>query len=102
MIAHLKYLSGSALLVALAGCVDSGSGGGGMSDSGAAPAGMREACIALATRLTGAPASSIVAANPITVGPDQRAFIGLTVNGASYGCRIEDDGSYTVFSQYAN
>ncbi len=55
---------------------------------------MREECIAQATRLTGSPERDIVAANPIEAGPDRRAFIGLTVNGASYGCRIEDDGRY--------
>ncbi len=93
---------GLAATVTLTACVETSSNSGGLSDNAIAPVGMREACIAQATRLTGVPESGIVAANPIEAGPDRRAFIGLTVNGASYGCRIEDDGSYTVFSQFAN
>ena len=73
-----------------------------LSDNATAPAGMREACIAQATRLTGVPVSGIVTRPAIEVGPDRRAFIGMSVEGESYGCRIEDDGSYTVFSQFAN
>ena len=89
--------------IAVSGCVAAPEPpSGGLSDTATAPVGMREACIAQAMRLTGAPASGIVARPPIEVGPDRRAFIGLSVEGASYGCRIEDDGSYTVFSQFAN
>lgn len=91
-----------AVSIFLTACVETTSTGGGLSDNATAPAGMQEACIAQATRLTGVPESGIVATNPIEAGPERRAFIGLTVNGASYGCRIEDDGSYTVFSQFAD
>lgn len=102
MISKMKPVAGTAILIALAGCMETRAPADGMSNNAVAPAGMREECIAQATRLTGVPANRIVPANPIEVGPDRRAFIGLTIDGASYGCRIEDDGSYTVFSQYAN
>ena len=89
-----------ALGLVLAGCVDEDATSGGLSDNIAAPAGMREACLAHAVRLTGAASSGITMRAPIETagGP----FIGMTINGASYGCRLEADGSVTVFSQFAN
>jgi hypothetical protein len=50
----------------------------------------------------GQPDASITTRAPITAGPDNRVFVGMSVNEASYGCRIEDDGSYTAFPQFAN
>ncbi|SEN07296.1 hypothetical protein [Palleronia pelagia] len=88
-----------ALVGVLSGCIVEGPP---ISGPVSTPPGMKESCIAQAVRLTGAPQSAIVARAPISVGPENRPFIGLNVAGASYGCRIEDDGSYTVFSEYAN
>lgn len=103
MTRNLAAFAGATALIASAGCVSTQAPpSAGLSDNAVAPAGMREACVAQAVRLTGVPASGIVTRPPIEVGPDRRAFIGMSVAGASYGCRIENDGSYTVFSQFAN
>lgn len=88
------------LCAGLAACVETGSPAEGFSDNAMAPTGMREACLAQAERLTGVPSSAITARTPIETGGG--ILISLDIAGASYGCRREADGSYTVFSQFAN
>jgi len=90
-----------AALTALSGCVsDAGTPEPRFSDNIAPPAGMEAACIAQATALTGAPPAAVIVTNRIETGGGP--FIGLNIEGASYGCRREPDGSVTVFSQFAN
>ncbi len=91
---------GPALLFVVAGCVETVASSGGLSDNIEAPAGMAEACLSQAVRLTGVPSSGIEMRAPIETGGGP--FIGITIAGESYGCRTEDDGSVTVFSQFAN
>ncbi|MGF1451860.1 MAG: hypothetical protein ACFB21_07295 [Opitutales bacterium] len=40
--------------------------------------------------------------DPILAGPDNRVFVGMVVDGMTWGCRIKDDGSYTAFPNFAN
>ncbi|MBY6004466.1 hypothetical protein KUV62_11135 [Salipiger bermudensis] len=94
-----QIIVGAAVLSALAGCVETS--GSETSPGGiVAPPGMVDECIRQVR--VGQPDASISTRPPITAGPDNRVFVGMTVDGASWGCRIEDDGSYTAFSQFAN
>lgn len=95
----LKFVIGAAALGSLAGCVET-SGSGSTSSGVFAPPGMVDECIRQIR--VGQPNASISTRPPITAGPDNRVFVGMTVDGASWGCRIEDDGSYTAFPQFAN
>ena len=95
----LKLMIGTVALGSLAGCVETNSSG---STSGGvfAPPGMVDECVRQIR--VGQPSATISTRPPITAGPDNRVFVGMTVDGASWGCRIEDDGSYTAFPQFAN
>ena len=95
----IKVVIGAAALGALAGCVETG--GSSSAPSGVvAPPGMVDECIRQIR--VGQPNANISTRAPITAGPDNRVFVGMTVDGASWGCRIEDNGSYTAFPQFAN
>ena len=94
-----KLFTGAVALGALGGCVETG-GSGGTSSGVVAPPGMVDECIRQVR--VGQPDASISTRAPITAGPDNRVFVGMTVDGASWGCRIESDGSYTAFPQFAN
>jgi hypothetical protein len=61
---------------------------------------MERPCIAQASRLTGVNQGSIVVADRIRTegGP----ILTLAAAGTPYTCRLEDDGSVTVFSEFAN
>ncbi|NOD35875.1 MULTISPECIES: hypothetical protein [unclassified Ruegeria] len=65
-----------------------------------APSGMVEEC----TRQirVGRPYATISIREVITAGPDNRVFVGMMVDGESWGCREEDNGIFTAFSQFAN
>ena len=89
----------AAALCALAGCAETG-GTGGASGGAVPPPGMVDECIRQVR--VGQPTASISTRPPITAGPDSRVFVGMSVDGASWGCRIENDGSYTAFPQFAN
>jgi hypothetical protein len=96
----LKIAVGAVVLGALSGCVET-SGPSDAKPSGVvAPAGMVDECIRQIR--VGQPNASISTRAPITAGPDNRVFVGMTVDGASWGCRIEDNGTYTAFPQFAN
>ncbi|SIO43827.1 hypothetical protein SAMN05444722_2151 [Rhodovulum sp. ES.010] len=95
----IRIMIGAAALGALAGCVETG-GSGGTSGGVVAPAGMVDECIRQVR--VGRPDASITTRDPILAGPGNRVFVGMTVDGMSWGCRIEDDGSYTAFPTFAN
>ncbi|WP_292309090.1 hypothetical protein [Marivita sp.] len=90
---------GVVALGGLVGCVET-TGSGSTPSGVVAPPGMVDECIRQIR--VGQPDASINTRAPITAGPDNRVFVGMSVNEASYGCRIEDDGSYTAFPQFAN
>ena len=96
----MKLVIGAAALGAVAGCVETGGSGSTASGGIVAPPGMVDECIRQIR--VGQPNANITTRTPITAGPDNRVFVGMTVDGASWGCRIEDNGSYTAFSQFAN
>lgn len=103
----IGWIIGVAALAGLAGCGEGGSAGGPASAPSAptsgsvvAPTGMIDECIRQVR--VGAPDASIATREPILAGPDQRVFVGMTVDGVNWGCRIEDDGSYTAFPNFAN
>ena len=86
----------SAIVVSLTGCVEVSSS----NEDIVAPSGMVEEC----TRQirVGRPDANVSTREVITAGPENRVFVSLLVDGESWGCRIEDNGSFTAFSQFAN
>jgi hypothetical protein len=95
-----KGMIGAAAIAALAGCVEVSAPGGGSSNSVVAPPGMIDECIRQVR--VGQPNAVITTRDPILAGPDNRVFVGMTVNGVNWGCRIENNGSYTAFPNFAN
>lgn len=95
----LKLLA-AAIPLAVAGCVETTSSGGGTAAAVTAPPGMVDECIRQIR--VGRPDAAITVRDPILAGPDQRVFVGMTVDGVTWGCRIEDNGSYTAFPNFAN
>ncbi|GEM_PF-5722137 len=103
----IKTMIGTAALVALAGCVETGGGttGGGMTDDGLSGTeaqfdGMNARCIDQAARYAGYPAMDINIVERIRTGGGP--LLVLDAGGQRLSCRLEDDGSVTVFSEYAN
>ena len=94
----IKIVVGTAALGAVTACVETD--GGSASSGIVAPPGMVDECVRQIR--VGQPNAAISTSAPITAGPDNRVFVGMTVDGASWGCRIEDNGSYTAFPQFAN
>ena len=99
MNAAIRRLAGPAALIALSGCVETGA-----PDTSAArvvdPPGMVDECIRQVR--VGRLNAGITTRAPILAGPDDRVFVGMTVDGATWGCRIENDGSSTAFPNVAN
>jgi hypothetical protein len=95
----IKVIIAATALCALAGCVET-RGSSGTSGGAVAPSGMVDECIRQIR--VGQPNASITTRDPILADPDQRVFVGMTVDGVSWGCRIENDGSYTAFQNFAN
>jgi hypothetical protein len=93
---------GAAAQLALSGCETAVAPGGGGNAAGSIvpPEGMIDECVRQIR--VGNPGASISTRAPILAGPDQRVFVGLTVDGATWGCRIEDNGSFTAFPEFAN
>lgn len=87
---------------ALAGCVDTGGGsaGDGLSGTQDQFAMMQSPCISQASRVTGASQGSISILDRMRTGGGP--ILMLNAVGAKYTCRLDDDGSVTVFSAYAN
>ena len=87
--------------VALSGCVeDTGSGSSGLSGTQSQFDSMTAPCIAQASRLTGFPQSSISVIDRIQTGGGP--LLVLNANGQRWSCRLEDNGTVTVFSEFAN
>ena len=61
---------------------------------------MKEPCIQQASRMTGVHPTNIYVINSIRTGGGP--LLVLKSAGNRYSCRLEDDGSVTVFSEYAN
>ena len=61
---------------------------------------MNEPCIQQASRMTGVHPTNIYVTNRIRTGGGP--LLVLKSAGKKYSCRLEDDGSVTVFSEYAN
>jgi hypothetical protein len=110
MIHLTKMAACAAAVAALAGCgtttiVDSGAAssanvGDGLSGTQAQFDRMTNPCIAQASRVTGVSRGSIVVMDRIRTGGGP--LLTLNAGGAKYSCRLEDDGSVTVFSEFAN
>ena len=61
---------------------------------------MTDPCIRQAERMTGLGMKDISVTNRIRTGGGP--LLTLNAGGTKYSCRLEDDGSVTVFSEYAN
>ncbi|MBW6419692.1 hypothetical protein [Celeribacter sp. PS-C1] len=61
---------------------------------------MKSPCVAQAARLTGTSAGSVTILDEIQTGGGP--ILTLMAGGSKYTCRLEDDGTVTVFSEYAN
>lgn len=92
-------LLSAAALAGLAGCVETTTddGLGGSSDQFAR---MTGPCTSQASRMTGLPRGSIAVTDRIRTGGGP--LLTLSASGTPYSCRMESDGSVTVFSEYAN
>ena len=97
----IKLAAGAAALIVLAACVeDSGSSGSGLSGTQSQFDAMTGPCISQASRLTGVRQSAISVMDRIPTGGGP--LLTLNVGGTKYSCRLEDNGSVTVFSEFAN
>ncbi len=88
---------------ALAGCVETGGGSGGdtgLSGTQSQFDAMVSPCISQASRLTGVSQGSVTILDRIQTGGGP--ILTLDAAGAKYTCRLEDDGTVTVFSEFAN
>ena len=83
----------------LAGCIED-TGGPILTGSESEFASMEFPCISQAARLTGVPSNQIVVTSEIQTGGGP--LLVLDARGTSYSCRLESDGSVTVFSEFAN
>ena len=95
----LRYTA-LALALSLAGCTEDSTSDTGLSGTDAQFAQMRAPCIAQAARLTGIPETQIVVSSQLQTGGGP--LLVLDARGTSYSCRLEADGSVTVFSEFAN
>ncbi len=98
----IKLTAALVALLALGACVED-TGGSMNSDLSGTPdqfASMRQPCISQAARMTGVPNGAIRVLDQIQTGGGP--ILTLDAAGAKYTCRLENDGSVTVFSEYAN
>ena len=106
MIRFTTLVVASSALAALVGCASStgvernAGTSDGLSGSEAQFNRMTNPCIAQASRMTGVSRGSIVVTDRIRTG--RGPLLTLTAGGTKYSCRLEDDGSVTVFSEFAN
>ena len=98
----LKLTLGVSAFVALSACVEDtgGSAGGGLSGTPDQFSQMTGPCISQAARLTGVSQSAIYVSDRIQTGGGP--LLTLDVGGTGYSCRLENDGSVAVFSEFAN
>ena len=106
MIRFTTLVVASSTLAALVGCasgtsVESGAGANdGLSGTEEQFNRMTNPCIGQASRMTGMSRGAIVVTNRIRTGGGP--LLTLNAGGTKYSCRLEDDGSVTVFSEFAN
>lgn len=102
----IKSLVAASAIVALAGCQSDSSmdtsapKNDGLSGTLAQFEMMKEPCIQQASRMTGVHPTNIYVTNSIRTGGGP--LLTLNAGGTKYSCRLEDNGSVTVFSEYAN
>ena len=97
----IKILIGAAALGAVAGCVEtSGSSNDGLSGTDAQFNAMTAPCIDQAARYANYPAMDINIADRVRTGGGP--LLVLDAGGQRLSCRLEADGSVTVFSEFAN
>lgn len=107
---QLRIAACAVALVMMSGCGSTTNGGGSASISGAMDDGlsgttaqfnrMRSPCIDQAQRMTGLDRTAISVTDEIRTGGGP--LLTLNAGGSKYSCRLEDNGSVTVFSEYAN
>jgi hypothetical protein len=101
----MKLVIGAAALGTLAGCVETGGTGGGAPSDGLSGTdaqfnAMTAPCIDQAARFAGFPARDINIADRLRTGGGP--LLVLDAGGQRLSCRLEADGSVTVFSEFAN
>lgn len=98
----LKTLTFFAAMTAVAGCVETSGGGGddGLSGSQSDFNAMTAPCIDQASRYASYPAMDINIVDRIRTGGGP--LLVLDAGGQRLSCRLESDGTVTVFSEYAN
>lgn len=101
----MKLVIGAAALAGLAGCVETGGSGSGAPSAGLSGTdaqfnAMTAPCIDQAARLANFPAQDINIADRLQTGGGP--LLVLVAGGQRLSCRLEDDGSVTVFSEFAN
>lgn len=86
----------------LAGCEETvtESGGDGLSGTPDQFTAMEPGCISQARVQVGGPPGAIVVTDRLRTGGGP--LLTLDANGTALSCRLEDDGSVTVFSEFAN
>lgn len=89
-------------LALLAGCDEAATatGGDGLSGTTEQFATMEPGCLSQARVQVGGPPGSIVVKERLRTGGGP--LLTLDANGTPLSCRLEADGSVTVFSEYAN
>ena len=97
-----KIFAGTVALIALAGCVETTGGGSsdGLSGTPEQFNAMTAPCIDQAARYTSYPAMDINIVDRIRTGGGP--LLVLDAGGQRVSCRLEGDGSVTVFSEFAN
>lgn len=95
-----KFIVAASAFAALAGCVEDTGGSDGLSGTDAQFNSMTSPCINEAARITGFPARDINIASRVRTGGGP--LLVLDVGGRNWSCRLEDNGSVTVFSEFAN
>jgi hypothetical protein len=102
----LKILLAASAMTALAGCTSDSSMDSSppkddnLSGTRAQFDMMEDPCIDQASRMTGVHHTNIYVTNRIRTGGGP--LLTLNAGGTKYSCRLEDNGSVTVFSEYAN
>lgn len=101
----IKLVIGAAALGTVAGCVETGGSGGGTTSDGLSGTdaqfnAMTAPCIDQAARYANYPARDINISDRIRTGGGP--LLALDAGGQSLSCRLEPDGSVTVFSEFAN
>lgn len=96
----IKWVLSAVALGALAGCVEDTGSSNGLSGTEAQFNAMTSPCINQASQYANFPARDINIVERIRTGGGP--LLVLDAGGQRLSCRLEDDGSVTVFSEFAN